>query len=494
MKNLVLSILGKSTKEETTNRQIVSENRVCDYDTLDRLYDIDTSIKRLEDIVGLPSNHYEALYVNPIRLMSLRLQHTPFPKHHSKSLLKFKLNAIIKGMKHRESFIMPAGVAPEDINHKKDLWRFATFYSLLIYNIGPWITCYRTYYKSSSNSFDILNPFGQMPEAGTELKYQASHSGLPESSLLIAPLIFPPSAIGWLLRDAVAFNSAITNATKPFRQDLVGKVVQYAYDLSPEESSNNLEPLPTTQETQIVATEEIQPIVVPEKASTENLRTEPTPPTLSAKDHGRSFLNYLHEYLPAAIKLNSPDLLTTDKETFGFKSPEIFQNYAKANGLDWKTVKNGFKKLSIHLVENKDGHSNYLHSIPGTNGESQWLVIPRSVFNITGNFENIDGESIFKFLDWLKIKLDKKELPNSKERPLCFPVKENWCLVSPDIFELYSTENSGSSHATRLEEEFLSRNLHQKNEDSDFFKFSLGNKNIKVIKISEQSLWQPLVY
>lgn len=82
---------------------------------LKALYNIEPFLTWLSNIVDLPNKHFEVFYETPIRLLVCRLQHMPTSTTNKCLAVIGKLAQIIEGIKYRESFTMPSGVAPRFI-------------------------------------------------------------------------------------------------------------------------------------------------------------------------------------------------------------------------------------------------------------------------------------------------------------------------------------------------------------------------------------------
>ena len=445
---------------------------ITNYSTLVRMYGLKTYLNRIREIVGLPEQHFDLLYLTPIKHLVSRLQHSPASDPNYPALVVQKLHCVLKGMSHRETFIMPAGVEPEDINHKRDVWRYATFFTLMVYDIGPSITgtCIRV--KDKDHNHAVWNFFGKIPALGSAIHYENAQAMSHNSSLLFAPLLFPPSSLHWIQQEHEAFNESLSVIQNPTKNTLIGKVVCYAYDLVEHTNSecdvvDRNQKLPT-------------PLINPKDRTI-------TP--IPAKEHGKNFLSWLKKNAQSST---SPiEYLTmTHAGDIAFRAPQIFQEFAVSNAIDWKVVKNGFNKLRIHRTCKIGSVTNDLHELEGPDRKKYlWLVIPSDVFELTNTNEDLTPNKI-PFIDWLIKSINSNNLPNTKTEPLYIPLGEALYLVDPSIFEHYSMLYSEKLDDVRGK--FLRLGIHEKSGSSDVIELPYGDSIIQVIKTSTDKLLKNL--
>ncbi len=439
------------TSEAHSQPPLITEKTVCDYDSLRSMYPIDDFLSRLEDIVGLPQRHFEVLYQTPIRLLACRLQHTPSTKRIGESLLVERLDQILLGMKYRESFIMPSGVAPEDIGLKRDLWRYATFFSLALCGLGPAVTSFDVRMGANGKNPETWNPFGKIPDIGTNIEYHHSKADDDLSSLLLAQLIFSPSSLGWLRQGDGAFSLSLATICSPSTDTLLGKVVCYALGVKD----------PPKQ------------VVEPEATA------------FSARNHGQEFF----KWLKSGCASHAEEIETLSMEIEGalaFKSPDIFYAYANLVGVGWRTVKNGFNKLEVHRINRNKPASSDFFIMPGPDKEkTKWLVIELHHFGLAQQ-SSLPSKERPDFLSWLKSSISDGALPNSSSNPLFVENNGYFHLVVPGIFKEFC--RSFSLDEKTVEKEFLGLGVHLKNGHSDYFEFPCGNKTLIIIKLPVSAL------
>lgn len=443
------SFFNKRKSDPSKNNVKPSFNVICNYGGLCSLYEIERFLQRIEDIVGLPDEHFNRLYKTPIRLLSCRIQHIPTIEAPSARLLDTKLLQILTGMKYRETLIMPLGAAPEDINLKKDIWRYATFFSLLMAQLGPALTAFKTNITATNQSWNV---FGNIPEPGTPISYQTDKPDDPVSSLLLAPLLFPPASIQWLRQDPDAFSDALAVIQSPAHNSLIGKVLRKSLNI--EDGS----------------------------VISKNIKAEgkDSPVKTTSTTHGQRFFDWLKEQHANGF-INSPIVHDVFDNAIAFLAPEIFEAYAKPLNLNWRTVKNSFNKLKYHRVSlsNQDEKQD-LFKRPDKKGG--WLLIDPFRFEIDtpNELETPD------FRNWLIQCIHENDIENTQKDPKYFNNNDQIYLVIPGLFKHFSDTFFLDVEHTLAQ--FLTLNIHLQNGDSPFFNIPIGNKTLKTLKIPESKL------
>ncbi|MBV1870892.1 MAG: TraI domain-containing protein [Gammaproteobacteria bacterium] len=446
----LIRFLNKKNPDPNKNNMEPTFNAICDYKGLCSLYEIERFLHRIEDIVGLPEEHFSRLYKTPIRLLSCRIQHTPTIEAPSARLLDAKLSQVLAGMKYRETLIMPLGAAPEDINLKKDIWRYATFFSLLMAQLGPALTTFKTNITTTNQCWNI---FGNIPEPGTPVSYQIDKPDDPASSLLLAPLLFPPASIQWLRQDANAFSDALAVIQSPDHNSLIGKVLRKSLNI---------------EDDLIVSTDK------------KSVGKDRPIKTTSTNEHGQLFFDWLREHHANGFR-NSPIVHDVFDDAIAFLAPEIFITYGKSFNLDWKTVKNSFNKLKYHRVSlSSEGEKQDLFKPLDKKG--RWLLIDPFRFEIDAPKELETPD----LRNWLIQCINKNGIENTQKDPQYFNNKNQIYLVIPGLFKHFSDTFFLDVEHTLAQ--FLTLNIHLKNGDSPFFNIPIGNKILKTLKIPESEL------
>jgi len=427
---------------------------ICSYEGLNLLYQVDEFLAQLSNVVGLPSKHFEVLYEIPIRLMCCRLQH--IPSRHSGSsniFLTQKLGHILKGMKYRENYIMPTGVAPEDINQKRDLWRYATFFALVLVEIGPTLTSHMINIKNHSSNFSTRwNPFGNTAPIGSTVEYKLIDAVDDLSSLVLAPLLFSPSSIEWLRQDKDAFNLSLSAIFTQTGDQIIAKIVNYALS-----ENNQIHDICTHK-----------PVKNPATKKTKNA---PSKNPISAREQGNQFLKWLTTgYQEGADYIQVLTIKTVDG--LAFKTPETFKVFVDKSDVDWKTVSNGFKKLNVHKMSERSD----IFNIPDPSGKIYRCHVI--------NANTLDLPEPPSFLEWLRNSIKNNTIAGTKSRPLSFSANGYLYLVHPDIFIEYARQLNFNIDLAAIEHEFLSLNIHTKGVDSHSHEFPInGGESLTTLKL-----------
>jgi hypothetical protein len=261
----------------------------------------------------------------------------------------------------------------------------------------------------------------------------------------MAPLVFPSSSIEWLHQDTEAFNLA-TSAITRNGDHVIMKIVDHAVGIKKSTGK---------QAGFIQAETDIQNTVG----------------NLSVRECGNQF----SLWLTTNHNENSISGLTiSTNDELAFKTPETFKAFATEMGLDWKTVKNGFKKLNIHKVVQQ----NDIFNVNNSEGNSfRCIVINKGKLNL-----NEPRVLIPTFLEWLKDGFTKNSIAGTKSKPLSFSANDHLYLVLPNIFDSFAQQFDLEPVAIKMN--FLSLNMHIKNNDSDYHEFPIDdNKSLKTIKL-----------
>lgn len=309
----------------STSNELIAGN----YQDLKTRYCIDAYLSQLATIVGLPEKHFTLLYETPIRLLCCRLQHIPDATCETNLAITVKLEQIIAGMKYRESYIMPEGVSPEEINLKKDVWRYAAFYASLLVNIGPILTSRSITFKSPlTKAESTWNPFGNLIPEKSMIRYKPTTPLDHTSSLIFSPLLFSPASIEWLYKEKNALQQAI--------EAITGKPSTHALSTIIRATIKNKQPVENQQKPH------------------NDIASDPD--IITTKDGALFF-----DWLKGEIKHKGVE--NTQQKAFYFivrdllylVVPRIFEQYSDLYQKDAKTVESHFIALDYHL-KNEDSH------------------------------------------------------------------------------------------------------------------------------------------
>ena len=456
--NIIHKFFSSSNKQDINiglkNRQ--SEHLVANsYEDLKTLYNIEPFLTRLSNIVGLPDKHFEMLYETPIRLLVCRLQHLPTSTTNKCPAIIVKLEQIIEGMKFRESFIMPSGVSPEEINLKKDVWRYTTFYSLLLVDLGPTLTAHTIKYHTGPSGQDcVWNPFGNLIPINATINY-IPHVPLDSaSSLIFSPLIFSSASIDWLNHENSALSHAIAAILGKHSNQTLTRIVDST--------------LSTTNQKQHETSQDVN---VPENNMYPKI-------SVSEPDCGIQFFDWLKD----EVNKENQSILTLAMQVdkgIAFKTPAIFKLFAKQKDYQWKSVKQEFNKLALNQTYTDiDGKPFDTFELSKSNN-NQWIIIESTQFRFTVNIPKK-----IAFTDWLIFILKFQINHYIEDKPSYIITNQYIYLVVPNIFNIYASMHNFNEQ--EIENDFLSLSVHIKNNDSDTFSYTLEkNETINTLKLKK---------
>ena len=471
MKAYLSNLLGLTDNDQGTVSYLTPKKTIVSYNELRTLYPLDSTCQRINDIVGLHSTHFEYLYHAPIKILANRLQHIPSKLSSYDTLLEQKLDLISRGMKFRESTYMPERVDPDDINIKRDAWRYATFFALLMHDLGPSITSFKVLLPSPGQKAIEWNPFGKLPNNGSIVNYKPATPLTSPSTTLFAPLLFSPASLDWLrLQEQDAFEQALSVIQNTTTDTLLGRVVCHVVakqfpNVECETSAPSCNDLSTNK-------------IAETNQKNSDLCEKPT-----ARTEGELFFKWLVD----GYRLKDQDVLslsTPCRGAIAFKAPDIFANFASSRDADWKVVKNGFNKLKKHFTNQNGNIKTDLFEIPAANGKLEHCLVLDQHYFDTETSSDIEPErdkAIPNFLTWFRTSLTDNQLTNTRDNPLYIPVDGDLYIIVPTIFELYADITFLTIET--IAENFLQLGLHIKNGSSDFFSIPLSGRSLEAIKI-----------
>ncbi len=330
-----------------------SEGIAKDIACLEREANTEIFYYKLNNIVGLPTPHFDSLYKIPVQQLLLRLHHLPFHADGDGDSIECKLKAIEHGMKIREGLVMPENVDPEDINARKDVWRYATFVTLLVYKIDASLISNKITVTLRDQDEHDWNPFSRPLVVGTHFRCSASHRASRLASPLWIPMLIPPNGLGWLMNEENCLDSCIEAINNPSVDTALGRILTAAYRLNArvQESPSaqaNLDPNSEYGSEALTASNAT-------KRNTFN-RVETPPPILDGV--GQAFLSWLNQSIASSKISNTSEepLIFRQDDFLCLVSPNIFVAYAASNNCDAGDVETAVINMGLHQMNGEEDY------------------------------------------------------------------------------------------------------------------------------------------
>lgn len=163
----------------------------------------------------LRAEHFEALYMVPIRRFAERVQFLPASEshHHSYPLgqLEHTLDVVLRALRRRQAILLPLGAEPERESRERPLWTYAVFLAALNHDIGKPIARFSIKARTKSGDWSVYRPAGKSLVDFGAVEYQASWNSSNEYeyhhrvALSMFGKIVPDAGVAWLSGCAQAF-------------------------------------------------------------------------------------------------------------------------------------------------------------------------------------------------------------------------------------------------------------------------------------------------
>jgi len=165
-------------------------------------------LNEIYEITGLSKEYFDHLYLSPLHQYAEVIQLLPASEahHHSQpgGMLQHTIEITLNALKLRRGQILPPGVAPEEVEQRKDLWTYIVFLCALFHDVGKVITDVNQV-DSNGQRWSLLSN-GSAPDE-YEIKYNPKrkhkfHEKIPAFVLL---KFISPTTLEWIMRDDEAF-------------------------------------------------------------------------------------------------------------------------------------------------------------------------------------------------------------------------------------------------------------------------------------------------
>lgn len=156
----------------------------------------------IKELTGLADEHFNFLYVKPIERYVEAIQLVPASEsyHHAGvgGMLQHIMEVLVNALRIRRGHILPPGVDPEEIEHRKDLWTYVVFMSALLHDAGKMIT---DVYLEDENgrAWNLLSAHPQPQTYRVRFNFARKHKFHEKLGAMAMHKIFTPKQIDWVM-------------------------------------------------------------------------------------------------------------------------------------------------------------------------------------------------------------------------------------------------------------------------------------------------------
>lgn len=174
------------------------------------------ALNRIEELAGVPAQHFITYYLSPLRQYAAFVQQLPASEvhHHAAAggLLDHTLDVITHALVQRQGYVLPPNTVVEALVHLKDVWTYAVFVAALCHDLAkPAVDQVVTPYDAQGKSLGRWDPwsgnldsYDQVAFYSTEFVRNRSYRLHEKASLLLVHRILPANALAWLASDQQA--------------------------------------------------------------------------------------------------------------------------------------------------------------------------------------------------------------------------------------------------------------------------------------------------
>ncbi|WFE68090.1 MobH family relaxase [Thiomicrospira sp. R3] len=190
---------------------------------------------QLDDIkvlTGVPDKHFEYLYLTPLKTYVSFMQLAPASEshHHSEhgGMIAHTLEVIVNALRLRRGQILPTGVPPEEIEHRKDIWTFVVFVCALLHDAGKLISDVE-FHNEKGEAWNLLSTMP--PPSLYRVIYNAGRRHKFHEKLASFALykIFNQDHINWIMTDDEAWYALVNYLTANYTEaSVIAEIIQKA--------------------------------------------------------------------------------------------------------------------------------------------------------------------------------------------------------------------------------------------------------------------------
>lgn len=156
----------------------------------------------IKELTGLADEHFNFLYLKPLQRYVEAIQLVPASEsyHHASvgGMLQHIMEVLVNALRIRRGHILPPGVTPEEIEHRKDLWTYLVFIAALLHDVGKIIT--DVYLEDEKGkSWNLLSSHPQPETYRVRFNYNRKHKFHEKLGAIALHRIFTPKQIEWVM-------------------------------------------------------------------------------------------------------------------------------------------------------------------------------------------------------------------------------------------------------------------------------------------------------
>lgn len=159
-------------------------------------------LNEIKELTGLADEHFNFLYLKPIERYVEAIQLVPASEsyHHAGvgGMLQHIMEVLVNALRVRRGHILPPGVDPEEIEHRKDLWTYVVFISSLLHDAGKMIT--DVYLEDEKGrAWNLLSAHPQPQTYRVRFNYSRKHKFHEKLGAMAMHKIFTPKQVAWVM-------------------------------------------------------------------------------------------------------------------------------------------------------------------------------------------------------------------------------------------------------------------------------------------------------
>ncbi|AHF02312.1 hypothetical protein THIAE_06280 [Thiomicrospira aerophila AL3] len=196
------------------------------------LHSYNDQLDEIKVLTGIPDKHFDYLYLTPLKTYINFMQLAPASESHHHAdhggMLEHTLEVVVNALRLRRGQILPTGVPPEEIEHRKDIWTFVVFVSALLHDAGKLISDVE-FHGEQGDVWHLLSSAPPPPlyrvvyNAGRRHKF---HEKLASFALY---KIFNQDHINWVMTDDEAWYALVNYLTANYTEaSIIAEIVQKA--------------------------------------------------------------------------------------------------------------------------------------------------------------------------------------------------------------------------------------------------------------------------
>jgi len=189
-------------------------------------------LKEIEELTGLPKEHFEHYYMKPLERYVESIQLLPASESHHHShvggMLQHTIEVLVNALRLRRGQILPPGILPEEIEQRKDIWTYAVYLCALLHDVGKIITDQRMA-SPDSKKWNLLSSHPMPGEYECQFNLGRKHKFHEKLPAFVIHKFIDPDVYDWLMQDDEVFSTIVNFMSGDMHSaGMVGEIVQKA--------------------------------------------------------------------------------------------------------------------------------------------------------------------------------------------------------------------------------------------------------------------------